>query len=73
MIKLINEFRELNINEAIIEALEKIDITTPTPIQREAIPFLLEGLDCIGQAQTGTGKTFTIGNVIASVNKPPFS
>ena len=53
-----NEFRELNINEAIIEALEKIDITTPTPIQRESIPYLLQGLDCIGQAQTGTGKTF---------------
>ena len=51
-------WKELKINEAIIEALEKIDITTPTPIQREAIPYLLEGLDCIGQAQTGTGKTF---------------
>ena len=55
---MINEFRELNINEAIIEALDKIEITTPTPIQRESIPYLLEGLDCIGQAQTGTGKTF---------------
>ena len=55
---MINEFRELNINEAIIEALEKIEITTPTPIQRESIPYLLQGLDCIGQAQTGTGKTF---------------
>ena len=55
---MINEFRELNINEAIVEALEKIEITTPTPIQKESIPYLLQGFDCIGQAQTGTGKTF---------------
>src|SRR5574344_376318 len=55
---LLNEFEELNISSAIIEALNKIEIMTPTPIQKESIPFLLEGFDVIGQAQTGTGKTF---------------
>lgn len=53
-----NEFINLNIDEAIIEALNKEDILVPTPIQREAIPHLLNGYDVIGQAQTGTGKTF---------------
>lgn len=53
-----NEFEKLNVSSAIIEALNKIDITMPTPIQEQAIPYLLEGKDVIGQAQTGTGKTF---------------
>ena len=51
-------FNELNISKEILDALLKIDITTPTPIQKEAIPLLLNGDDVIGQAQTGTGKTF---------------
>lgn len=53
-----NEFEKLNVSSVIIEALNKIDITTPTPIQEQAIPYLLDGKDVIGQAQTGTGKTF---------------
>ena len=53
-----NGFSNLNINEAIIDALNKLEILEPTPIQSEAIPPLMEGKDVIGQAQTGTGKTF---------------
>ena len=53
-----NEFINLNINENIVDALTQIDILKPTPIQEKSIPFLLEGKDVIGQAQTGTGKTF---------------
>ena len=53
-----NEFTKLNISNQVIEALDKIDIKIPTPIQEKSIPFLLEGKDVIGQAQTGTGKTF---------------
>ncbi|MBQ9124538.1 MAG: DEAD/DEAH box helicase [Acholeplasmatales bacterium] len=53
-----NEFINLNISNAIIEALNKQEIYTPTPIQEKSIPLLLEGRDVIGQAQTGTGKTF---------------
>ncbi len=53
-----NEFINLNVNEAIIEALNKENILVPTPIQKEAIPHLFSGSDVIGQAQTGTGKTF---------------
>ncbi len=53
-----NQFINLNISNAIIEALNKENILEPTPIQEKSIPFLLEGNDVIGQAQTGTGKTF---------------
>ena len=53
-----NEFLNLNINENIVDALTQIDILKPTPIQEMSIPHLLEGKDVIGQAQTGTGKTF---------------
>ena len=53
-----NEFKNLNISDAVLDALTKIEILTPTPIQEKSIPLLLEGKDVIGQAQTGTGKTF---------------
>lgn len=55
------KFSELNISKQIKDALEHIEIISPTPIQEEAIPLLLEGKDIIGQAQTGTGKTFAFG------------
>ena len=53
-----NDFLDLNINAKILDALTENNIEIPTPIQRQAIPHLLEGKDVIGQAQTGTGKTF---------------
>ena len=53
-----NEFETLNIRKETIDALNKEGILSPTPIQRESIPLLIEGNDVIGQAQTGTGKTF---------------
>ena len=53
-----NDFEKLNVRKDIIDCLNKENILVPTPIQEEAIPLLKEGFDCIGQAQTGTGKTF---------------
>jgi len=50
-------FEKLNIAEPVLKALYKEGYTKPTPIQREAIPPLLEGSDLLGCAQTGTGKT----------------
>ncbi len=51
------KFSELPLNPLILKNLEDSGYTTPTPIQREAIPHLLEGKDLLGIAQTGTGKT----------------
>ena len=52
------DFRSFNISNETIEALENENIFEPTPIQEGSIPLFLEGYDLIGQAQTGTGKTF---------------
>ncbi len=50
-------FSDLGLAEPILRALDSKGYSDPTPIQREAIPALLEGRDLLGIAQTGTGKT----------------
>jgi ATP-dependent RNA helicase RhlE len=50
-------FKELQIIEPILKALEIKEYEEPTPIQTESIPLLLKGKDILGSAQTGTGKT----------------
>jgi ATP-dependent RNA helicase RhlE len=50
-------FKELQLIEPILKALETEGYTVPTPIQQQAIPLALEGKDLLGCAQTGTGKT----------------
>jgi ATP-dependent RNA helicase DeaD len=50
-------FESLGLSQARIDQLEKIGFTTPTTIQIQAIPELLNGRDVVGQSQTGTGKT----------------
>ncbi len=50
-------FENLNIIAPLQQALAKEGYTTPTPIQMQAIPYLLQGKDLMGIAQTGTGKT----------------
>ncbi len=51
------QFNELDLNNDILSALDAMGFVSPTPIQAAAIPFLLEGRDALGKAQTGTGKT----------------
>ena len=51
------EFKELYISEETLRAIADMGFKSPSPIQKETIPPLLEGKDVIGQAQTGTGKT----------------
>jgi ATP-dependent RNA helicase DeaD len=58
---LIQSFSELSISENIKKGLEEMGFQTPSPIQAQAIPSILEGRDVIGQAQTGTGKTAAFG------------
>ncbi len=50
-------FSHLGLAEPLVRALEAKGYQTPTPIQRDAIPLVLEGGDLLGIAQTGTGKT----------------
>jgi ATP-dependent RNA helicase RhlE len=50
-------FSDLGLAEPLVRALEAKGYSTPTPIQAQAIPYVLEGRDLLGIAQTGTGKT----------------
>lgn len=50
-------FASLNLAPEILKALEETGYTTPTPIQAQAIPLVLQGKDIMAGAQTGTGKT----------------
>ena len=51
------KFDELNIDERILRAIEDMGFEETSPIQTQAIPAVCEGIDVVGQAQTGTGKT----------------
>lgn len=53
----VTSFRQLELNAPLLKALDEVGYETPSPIQAQTIPLLLEGKDIIGQAQTGTGKT----------------
>jgi len=54
-------FAELGLSESTLQALRDVGYESPSPIQEQAIPELLQGRDVIGQAQTGTGKTAAFG------------
>lgn len=63
-------FKELNLSAEMLRAIDVIGHSQATQIQQNAIPFILEGFDIIGCAQTGTGKTgaFTIP-ILERLNK----
>ncbi|MGB5331209.1 MAG: DEAD/DEAH box helicase [Woeseiaceae bacterium] len=50
-------FRDLKLSEPLLRVLDEIGYETPTPIQSQAIPLLMNGRDILGHAPTGTGKT----------------
>lgn len=50
-------FADLGLSDAVLAALKDVGYETPSAIQAETIPYLLDGRDVLGQAQTGTGKT----------------
>jgi ATP-dependent RNA helicase RhlE len=51
------DFQSLGLSNILLRAVESEGYTTPTPVQEQSIPPLLEGRDVLGVAQTGTGKT----------------
>jgi len=53
----VTQFKDLGISAPILKALDAEGYSTPTPIQAKAIPIVLKGVDLVGLAQTGTGKT----------------
>ncbi len=65
-------FNALGLPQPLLSALEKMQFSTPTPIQAQAVPFALEGRDILGSAQTGTGKTaaFAIPLITRLINNP---
>ncbi len=52
-----NSFAELGLNEHILRGVEAMGYENPTPVQKEAIPHILQQKDVVAIAQTGTGKT----------------
>jgi superfamily II DNA/RNA helicase len=70
-------FRELGISPQIADALEAVGISHPFPIQEMTLPIAMLGMDIIGQARTGTGKTLAFGvpllQRIVSPDDPAYS
>ena len=69
------QFSDLNLRPELEQTLAKLGYAEPTPIQAQMIPIMLTGVDVIGQAQTGTGKTAAFAlpilhNLIPGQKKP---
>lgn len=72
MVERLQSFGDIQLSKQVLQALSEMGFEEPSPIQREAIPIALEGIDMIGQAQTGTGKTAAFGIPIAEKVNPKF-
>lgn len=69
------QFQALGLSPVLVKTVQKLGFETPTPIQSQAIPIVLQGRDLMGLAQTGTGKTAAFGlpliqNLLAANGKP---
>lgn len=68
-------FADLGLPPSLLSTVEKLGFTDPTPVQKQAIPLMLNGKDVLAQAQTGTGKTAAfslpaLAGIDANVRKP---
>lgn len=64
------KFCDLGLSKNVLKAIDDMGFEEPSKIQEQVIPVLLSGVDCIGQAQTGTGKTLAFGApVISEIEK----
>jgi len=57
----VNDFEEFGLSASVLESIHKMGFVEASPIQKKAIPLIMEGRDLLGQAQTGTGKTAAFG------------
>ncbi len=72
----VSNFEALGLSHVVLKSIESLGFDEPTPIQRKAIPLVLEGKDLMGLAQTGTGKTAAFGlplvhHLLTHRGKPP--
>ena len=58
---MIENFNDFNLSKEVLKAVVEMGFEEPSPIQKQAIPTMLNNEDIIGQAQTGTGKTASFG------------
>ena len=72
MVERLLAFGDIKLSKQVLQALSEMGFEEPSPIQKEAIPFALEEVDIIGQAQTGTGKTAAFAIPIADRVNPKF-
>jgi CxxC-x17-CxxC domain-containing protein len=66
----LRSFGEFRLSDASLRVLSGMGITSPTPIQAEVLPLLLDGRDVIGQARTGSGKTLAFALPLIEVVDP---
>lgn len=66
------KFSSLGLSEEVLNAINEMGFEEPSQIQAQAIPVILNGIDIIGQAQTGTGKTLAFGAPIISKMEKSF-
>ena len=68
------DFTGFGLPPKLLQALNRVGFTQPTPIQEQAIPLALKGCDILGSAQTGTGKTGAFGiPLVAKLMDDPHS
>ena len=72
MVERLQAFGDIKLSKQLLQALSEMGFEEPSPIQKEAIPFALQEVDIIGQAQTGTGKTAAFAIPIAEKVNPKF-
>ena len=63
-------FEQFNLNKDILKSISWAGFKVPSPIQKQAIPLILDGKDMVGQAHTGTGKTAAFGLPLINKIKP---
>ncbi len=62
-------FNDLGLDTKVLKSIETLGFETPSKIQKEIIPLILKGFDCLGQAQTGTGKTLAFAaSILSKIN-----